>query len=153
MCYKTYRTNKTATVMKADNCQDNIKRNKEEWPMLFRRPFDLFDEMFSDPFFTTPFETAGRSSLMKTDIPRKISRQNWRTVIWQSLQTIQRTKTRKIIRGNIFAENASREPAREPSMWARISDRKISKPRSKTAFFVWQFPNRHLRFWIRNSLN
>ena len=39
--------------------------------MLFRRPFDLFDEMFSDPFFTTPFETAGRSSLMKTDIQEK----------------------------------------------------------------------------------
>ncbi|BFL46925.1 Hsp20/alpha crystallin family protein [Lactonifactor longoviformis] len=39
--------------------------------MLFRRPFDLFDEMFSDPFFTAPFETAGRSSLMKTDIQEK----------------------------------------------------------------------------------
>ena len=39
--------------------------------MLFRRPFDLFDELFSDPFFTTPFETAGRSSLMKTDIQEK----------------------------------------------------------------------------------
>jgi HSP20 family protein len=38
--------------------------------MLFTRPFDLFDEMFSDPFFSSPFENS-RSSLMKTDIQEK----------------------------------------------------------------------------------
>lgn len=35
--------------------------------LLANRNYDLFDEMFKDPFFTRPFENAS-SQIMKTDI-------------------------------------------------------------------------------------
>ena len=123
--------------------------------LLANRSFNnLFDDMFSDPFFTRSYDRSS-SQVMRTDIHETgdhyvieielpgYAKEEIKADLKDGYLTItahkNETKRRRRPGANVSTRSATPAPATGASMWARTSPRRISKLPSRTAFSVSSF--------------
>ena len=101
--------------------------------LLANRNYDLFDEMFKDPFFTRPFENAS-SQIMKTDIHE----QDGNYLIEMELPGFAREDIKADLKNGYLTITAEKNQTNEEKTQRETVSVKNVIPEVATEVFMWE---------------